>query len=199
MHPSDPAQPRPGVWIGYRPLLRVKGTQAVIVRPVGPVHSFWMHWCPEISRTQPCILDDCSACSGFSPRRPVSYLACQHHCLSGDDFKWTPKILEVPHSSGVVLHELKGQCLALRRIRKAGPIRIDSVSVRAIPPDLAGFDIVQSLSYLWRLRPGQQLALVDPDQWQMVDIGLTGQSEHVVTTIPSKGMHHDPGPKPVPH
>src|ERR1043166_3358326 len=83
------------LWCG---ILRIKGSTASVLTPIGLPHGLMMHWIPELHRTQPCIIGQCAGCVAGHPTRPLAYMAvllCKH---GSDGFYWQPRVLEVPHS-----------------------------------------------------------------------------------------------------
>ena len=151
-------------------LLRVKGTAPTHVQVANPVYSWWMHWAADIARTVPCLLSTCENCKRCSPRRPLSYCGVLHYRFSGDGMKWARQTLELPFSTGIALHGLRGRTVGLRRIRPHGPVQIDFFAPKEKPPIVEPWDIVPGLSNMWRLPQGCQLALVHRDQWEMVAV-----------------------------
>jgi len=143
---------------------------SLVVHPVGPVHTWLMHWCPEDTRTVPCVMVGCPHCARFTTRRPLSYLAVLHYRLTASEWLWGPSVLEVPLTTGMQLNELRGRGVALKRQRPRGPIIIGSFEPRGAPPDIKPFDIVGPLSRLWRLPPGSQLRLMDPAELSMWNV-----------------------------
>jgi len=141
-------------------LLRVKGQTPSIVFPVGLVHSYCMHWCPDIARTQPCIRGACPYCEDGLPQRPISYVAVFHWRLYGATWGWFRSLLEVPLSTGLRLTDLPSRVLSLRRRRVFGPIDVETVTSKPPPPVPEGWDILPQLLRLWRLPRTCQFTLV---------------------------------------
>lgn len=157
-----------GLTVGYyRPLIRVRGTVSVGIKVLGPVQTWLMHWIQGDARTQPCLLRDCEHCSNFVSRRPLAYLAVQHYLADSTGVRWGERILEVPLSTGFKLSERRGETLAMRRLRKNGPIEIGSFVAKSRPPTIPVFDIVPALLRLWRLPLNSPLRLLDASEWSM--------------------------------
>jgi hypothetical protein len=143
------------------PLVRIKhGMPEVAVVIAGPVIGYYVHWLEELKRTQPCFVFRCQACDDQVPRRAMSYVGCMHFRLVGDEYLWRPAVLEVPHRTGDLLSGMVGKRVALKRDRRFGPVNVGTYLFDEELPKIKPVEFVQQLLAMWRVQPGQQVALV---------------------------------------
>lgn len=145
------------------PLVRVRGARAVLVHVCGSIESYFMHWCPTLLRTQPCLRVECPYCAQRLPKRPLSYAGILHWRICGGDLSWTRAILEVPFRTGLQLAELQARVVSLRRQGPNGRVVIEPSTVRVQPPATQAFSPIEKLRCLWRLPRDQQCSLVSDD------------------------------------
>jgi hypothetical protein len=145
------------------PLLRIRTARPSEVVIAGPTHAYYVHWDPEMNRTQPCLRAGCVYCQSGNFRRPISYCAVlhwrTHDCCRG----WFRAVLEVPFRTGLQLADLQGRRLSLQRMRPFGPVRIAHYRGREQLPIVEAFDIVPQLLRLWRVGRSVQPTLVGDD------------------------------------
>lgn len=145
------------------PLVRVRGTRPILVHVCGFIESYYVHWCPVLARTQPCIRGECTYCRQNLPRRPMSYSGILHWRLHGVDIGWFRSVLEVPFRAGLRLADLRGRCVSLRRQGACGRVDIQPGDVRVSQPTHAAFSPLPALRALWRITRSQQCTLVTDD------------------------------------
>lgn len=141
-------------------LVRVTPGRQLAAYVHGMVASYYVHWCKELRRTQPCILGGCIPCRDGEPRRSLSYCEAMVYRYHGDAFHWLPTILEIPYTTAMVLVQMRKQVVALRREKKCGPVNVGTYLFEVPTPRPVTFDIVSHLVRLWRLPQGAQLALI---------------------------------------
>lgn len=154
----------------YRPLIRVRGQRGLPIIPIGPVHTWLMHWCEMDQRTIPCLMQECQPCRVFQNRRPLSYVAVLHLVPGDAGPKWSPAVLEIPLSTGLRLSELRNHTLGLKRERPRGPVLVGTFTTATPLPPLTTFDIVPTLLRLWRLPSSVQLRLLAHSDLQMWNV-----------------------------
>lgn len=154
----------------YRPLLRIRGKNRTQVVPLGPVHTWLMHWDPTDERTVPCVVGACQMCQRYVTKRPLSYCAIAHRIGTGLECRWSPAILEVPLTTGLELAKLTDRPLYLYRPRPKGPVEIIVHEGPFSLSDVRCFDIVPSLMRLWRISPNAQLRLLSYEECPMWNV-----------------------------
>lgn len=142
------------------PLLRCSRKSQLAVVPTGAGVGVYVHWARELARTQPCLIHLCPWCPNGDPRRPLSYIPVMAFTTKGGEAGWRRAILEVPHSTGKVLSGMLGKVVALRRDREFGPVMIGTFFFECDPVPVEKFDMWPLLLNLWRIQPGQAIALI---------------------------------------
>jgi hypothetical protein len=147
----------------YAPIVRVKAGSPCFVFITGQVVSYYMHWSPRISRTQPCTVVACSGCAENQPRRPLTYAGCYHWRLYDGNQAWKRTVLEVPIRAGLRIAELQHSGLSLCRAGSFGTVKVEERHFNVLPENLESFDITIPLRQLWRLSGTVQFTLVSSD------------------------------------